>query len=200
MCGVGPVPSDVLPAPPQGPSPPRPSRERAPRPRALSNAERAEVLGALHHERFVDQATASIYANLLDEGSVSRLRSSRSTPPSTNSPHLSASTKRREQKFSLHRLQRLNLRSIAPWTSQCDDTSVVDVRLLAAQPQHRWFYRHHPSHSRCDQKPPPAVRCWAGPHCCGTARAARAPPAKSRAGGVVAPVPICGTRPATDAN
>ena len=50
------------------PTPPRPSRTRATQPRALSGAERAEVLGVLHHERFVDQAPASIYANLLDEG------------------------------------------------------------------------------------------------------------------------------------
>ncbi len=52
----------------RSPAPLRPSRERAPQPRALSSAERAEVLGVLHHERFVDQAPASIYANLLDEG------------------------------------------------------------------------------------------------------------------------------------
>src|SRR3989440_5003018 len=52
----------------QSPVPPRPGRERTPQPRALSSAERAEVLGVLHDERFVDQAPASIYANLLDEG------------------------------------------------------------------------------------------------------------------------------------
>ena len=52
----------------RGPTPPRQSRARARQPRALSGAERAEVLGVLHHERFVDQAPASIYANLLDEG------------------------------------------------------------------------------------------------------------------------------------
>ena len=43
------------------PAAPRPI-DRAPQPRALSETER------LHHERFVDQAPASIYANLLDEG------------------------------------------------------------------------------------------------------------------------------------
>jgi putative transposase len=37
-------------------------------PRALSEAERAEVLGMLHDDRFVDQAPASIYATLLDDG------------------------------------------------------------------------------------------------------------------------------------
>src|SRR5438067_2372334 len=52
----------------QSPSSPRPSRKRVPQPRALSPAERAEVLGVLHQERFVDQAPASVYANLLDEG------------------------------------------------------------------------------------------------------------------------------------
>jgi putative transposase len=52
----------------QSPSSPRPSRKRVPQPRALSQAERAEVLGVLHQERFVDQAPASVYANLLDEG------------------------------------------------------------------------------------------------------------------------------------
>ena len=40
----------------------------AAQPRALSAAERAEVLGVLHDERFVDQAPASIYASLLDDG------------------------------------------------------------------------------------------------------------------------------------
>jgi putative transposase len=51
-------------------TPPRPrrARERKPQPRALSPAERSAVLGVLHEERFVDQAPASIYAELLDEG------------------------------------------------------------------------------------------------------------------------------------
>ena len=53
---------------PQSPPSPRPSRKRVPQPRALSLVERAEVLGVLHQERFVDQAPASVYANLLDEG------------------------------------------------------------------------------------------------------------------------------------
>jgi putative transposase len=39
-----------------------------PQPRALSQTERAEVLGLLHQERFVDQAPATIYATLFDEG------------------------------------------------------------------------------------------------------------------------------------
>jgi putative transposase len=39
-----------------------------PQPRALSHTERAAVLGVLHEERFVDQAPATVYATLLDEG------------------------------------------------------------------------------------------------------------------------------------
>ena len=52
---------------PTPPAVPRPTRDPAPQPRALSSVERAEVLGVLHHERFVDQAPASVYARLLDE-------------------------------------------------------------------------------------------------------------------------------------
>jgi putative transposase len=52
----------------QSPPVSRPPREQQLQPRALSEAERAEVPAVLHHERFVDQVPASIYANLLDEG------------------------------------------------------------------------------------------------------------------------------------
>jgi putative transposase len=51
------------------PAPPRPPRPAPrPRPRALSVAERQQVLDTLHAERFWDQAPASVYATLLDEG------------------------------------------------------------------------------------------------------------------------------------
>jgi putative transposase len=49
------------------PRPPRPAPR--PQPRALSAAERQQVLEVLHAERFVDQAPASVWATLLDEGS-----------------------------------------------------------------------------------------------------------------------------------
>src|SRR5216683_2939185 len=52
----------------QSPLPPRQPRVAALQPRALSQAERAEALDILHEERFVDQAPASVYATLLDEG------------------------------------------------------------------------------------------------------------------------------------
>ena len=46
----------------------RPSRPRAPSPRALSQPERDAVLAELHSERFVDSAPAAVWATLLDEG------------------------------------------------------------------------------------------------------------------------------------
>jgi putative transposase len=54
----------------QSPLPPRPPRPvPRPQPRALSAAERTQVLEVLHQERFWDQAPASVWATLLDEGS-----------------------------------------------------------------------------------------------------------------------------------
>jgi putative transposase len=53
----------------QSPPPPRPPRAAAtPQPRALQAAERQQVLDTLHDERFWDQAPASVWATLLDEG------------------------------------------------------------------------------------------------------------------------------------
>jgi putative transposase len=51
-------------------SPPRPKPERVPagQPRALDEVERKEVLRVLHEEEHVDEAPATIYAKLLDEG------------------------------------------------------------------------------------------------------------------------------------
>jgi putative transposase len=54
----------------QSPPPLRPRRPAvAPQPRALSPVERQAVLDVLHDERFCDQAPASVWATLLDEGS-----------------------------------------------------------------------------------------------------------------------------------
>ena len=48
--------------------PERRARNKPFSPRALGDAERRKVLEVLHEERFVDQAPATIYATLLDEG------------------------------------------------------------------------------------------------------------------------------------
>lgn len=47
---------------------PQPVKSRPPATRALSSPERQAVLDTLHSEPFVDQAPASVYATLLDEG------------------------------------------------------------------------------------------------------------------------------------
>lgn len=50
------------------PPPPRPERVPKPQPRALSGVERKEVLAVLHSDKHVDEAPATVYAKLLDEG------------------------------------------------------------------------------------------------------------------------------------
>jgi len=52
----------------QSPPPPRPPRPRAPQPRALSETERTELRAVLNSEEHVDEAPATVYAKLLDQG------------------------------------------------------------------------------------------------------------------------------------
>jgi putative transposase len=52
----------------QSPKPTRPQRERRPQPRALSTVERDTVRALLNSEDFVDKAPATVYHELLDEG------------------------------------------------------------------------------------------------------------------------------------
>jgi putative transposase len=50
------------------PARPAPRPARRAQPRALDHDERQQVLDVLHQPRFVDQAPATVYATLLDEG------------------------------------------------------------------------------------------------------------------------------------
>ena len=52
----------------QSPPPPRPERARAAQPRALSEVERKELHRVLDSEEFIDEAPATVYAKLLDQG------------------------------------------------------------------------------------------------------------------------------------
>jgi putative transposase len=52
----------------QSQPPPKPERVPAPQPRALSQVERAEVRRVLNSDEHVDEAPATVYATLLDEG------------------------------------------------------------------------------------------------------------------------------------
>ena len=52
----------------QSPPPPTPERAPAPQPRALSEVERKDLRRVLNSEEFVDEAPATVYAKLLDQG------------------------------------------------------------------------------------------------------------------------------------
>ncbi len=52
----------------QSPAPPAPERVRAPQPRALSEVERKELRATLNSEEYCDDAPATAYAKLLDQG------------------------------------------------------------------------------------------------------------------------------------
>ena len=52
----------------QSPPPPRPERVPVPQPRALSEVERKELRRVLNSEEFVDEAPATVYAKVLDQG------------------------------------------------------------------------------------------------------------------------------------
>jgi len=50
----------------------RPRHRRNPQPRALGGSERAQVVCVLHEDRFVNQASVSIYVDLLDDPATCR--------------------------------------------------------------------------------------------------------------------------------
>jgi len=52
----------------KSPEPARPERVAKPQPRALDQVERKEILRVLHEPEHVDEAPATVYAKLLDEG------------------------------------------------------------------------------------------------------------------------------------
>jgi putative transposase len=52
----------------QSPLPSRPEQVSTPQPRALSEVERKELRRVLNSEEFVDEAPATVYAKLLDQG------------------------------------------------------------------------------------------------------------------------------------
>ena len=52
----------------KSPLPPKPDRVAASQPRALDDVERKEILRVLHEPEHVDEAPATVYAKLLDDG------------------------------------------------------------------------------------------------------------------------------------
>lgn len=93
---------------PVTPKPPRPKRPPRPQPRALTDTERAELRAVLNSPDHVDEAPATVYAKLLDDGrylgSVSTMyrvlrehdevgeRRRHATHPATTKPELVATT------------------------------------------------------------------------------------------------------------
>jgi len=61
-------PGRLLPPAPPEPAPPRPERVRRPQPRALEEVERKELRRVLNSPEHVDEAPATVYAKLLDQG------------------------------------------------------------------------------------------------------------------------------------
>lgn len=102
------------------PAPARPQRSPAPQPRALSAEERAEVLDVLHSDEHVDEAPATVYAKLLDEGrylasvptmyrilrSVDEVKERRrhSTHPAAKKPELMANEPNRVWSWDISKL------------------------------------------------------------------------------------------------
>jgi len=52
----------------KSPMPPRPEKVPTPQPRALSEVERKEIRRVLNSEKHIDEAPATVYAKLLDNG------------------------------------------------------------------------------------------------------------------------------------
>ena len=52
----------------KSPQPERPERIATPQPRALSAVERKQIRAVLESDEFVDEAPATVYAKLLDQG------------------------------------------------------------------------------------------------------------------------------------
>ena len=52
----------------KSPQPQRPERIATPQPRALSDVERKQIKAVLESDEFVDEAPATVYAKLLDQG------------------------------------------------------------------------------------------------------------------------------------
>ena len=52
----------------KSPAPPKPERVATPQPRALSEVERKEIRAVLNSPEHADEAPATVYAKLLDEG------------------------------------------------------------------------------------------------------------------------------------
>jgi putative transposase len=108
--------------------PPRPGP--APQPRALQAAERQQVLDTLHDERFWDQAPASVWATLLDEGSYL-------CSPSTMYRLLRAQGETGDRRRHATHPARVKPELVATAPNQCWSW---DITKLAGPAKWTWYY------------------------------------------------------------
>jgi transposase InsO family protein len=113
------------------PPPPRlPRPAPRPQPRVLSPAERQQVLGVLHAERFWDAAPATVYATLLDEGSYL-------CSPSTMYRLLRAQGETGDRRRHATHPPRVKPELLATRPNQCWSW---DITKLAGPARWTWFY------------------------------------------------------------
>ncbi len=140
---------------------PVPHRDRA-QPRALSAAERAAILAALHADRFADLAPAEVWAILLDEGSYlgslstfyrllrqageSRDRRAQATHPATVKPELIATGPNQVWSWDITKLHGpakwtysylyvildIYSRYVTGWMAATRESAVLAEKLIAA--------------------------------------------------------------------
>ena len=112
----------------RSPPPERPALARRPQPRALSEAERVAVLDVLHDPDHVDEAPATVYAKLLDEGTYLaststmyrllranaevRERRRQATHPAAKKPELLASGPNQVWSWDIERHEALSNRAV----------------------------------------------------------------------------------------
>jgi putative transposase len=120
----------------KSPAPAKPERVATPQPRALSEVERKEVRAVLNSAEHADEAPATVYAKLLDEGvylgSVSTMyrvlrehdevgdRRRHATHPARVKPELVATRPNEVYSWDITKLH-----GPAKWTYYCDDVPVM---------------------------------------------------------------------------
>ena len=114
----------------RSPAPPRPPRTPAPQPRALSHAERAELREVLNSDEHVDEAPATVYAKLLDEG---RYLGSVSTMYRVLHAHAEVHERRRQATHPAHKKPEL----VATGPNQVWSW---DITKLLGPEKWTWFY------------------------------------------------------------
>ena len=114
----------------KSPAPLRPPQKPAPQPRALSDAERQELRAVLNSDEHVDEAPATVYAKLLDEG---RYLGSVSTMYRVLHAHTEVHERRRQATHPAHK--KPELLATGP-----NEVWSWDITKLLGPEKWTWFY------------------------------------------------------------